>query len=147
MKYTHKIIIDLPLEETVKKMDNLDNLKKWQKGLTQARVITGKFGDVGTQTELKYDFGNRKMTLIETILETNMPHSMVAEYRTKGVLNIQNNTFTSTEDGKTIWKSDSEFKFDGFGMKMLGLLVPGTFKKQSLKYMRDFKKFAESKHV
>ena len=144
MKYTHKIIINLPLKDTISKMDNLENLKKWQKGLVEANVISGEFGKKGAKTELKYDFGNRKMTLIETILETNMPHKMLAEYKSKGVKNIQINTFKATNDGKTIWESNNEFMFEGFGMKMLGFLMPATFKKQSLKYMRDFKKFAEN---
>tara|TARA_R110002012_G_scaffold73891_1_gene187856 strand:- start:461 stop:904 length:444 start_codon:yes stop_codon:yes gene_type:complete len=144
MKYSLKIIIDLPLKETTAKMDSLENLKKWQDGLISAQVVSGNFGEQGAKTELKYDFGKRKITMIETILETEMPHHLIAEYRAPGVLNIQKNTFESTEDGKTVWRSESEFKFDGLGMKTLGLLMPGIFKKQSLKYMRDFKNFAES---
>lgn len=144
MQYTKKIIIDLPLDKTVALMDNLQNLKKWQKGLKEAKVIQGKFGEKGAKTELKYDFGKRKMTLIETILETDMPHSLVAEYTTKNVYNIQRNTFEATQDGKTIWISESEFKFEGFAMKTIGFLMPGAFKKQSLKYMRDFKNFVEN---
>ena len=65
MQYTKKIIIDLPLEKTVEFMDSLENLKKWQEGLVEAKVIRGNFGEKGAKTELKYDFGKRKMTLIE----------------------------------------------------------------------------------
>ncbi|RXG27217.1 SRPBCC family protein [Leeuwenhoekiella marinoflava] len=144
MQYTKKIIIDLPLEKTVEFMDSLENLKKWQEGLVQAKVIRGNFGEKGAKTELKYDFGKRKMTLIETILETDMPRLLIAEYTTKNVYNIQRNTFEATQDGKTIWTSESEFKFEGLAMKTFGFLIPGAFKKQSLKYMRDFKNFAEN---
>ncbi|MEH6656580.1 SRPBCC family protein [Leeuwenhoekiella marinoflava] len=144
MQYTKKIIIDLPLEKTVEFMDSLENLKKWQEGLVEAKVIRGNFGEKGAKTELKYDFGKRKMTLIETILETDMPRLLIAEYTTKNVYNIQRNTFEATQDGKTIWTSESEFKFEGLAMKTFGFLIPGAFKKQSLKYMRDFKNFAEN---
>lgn len=143
IKYTLEILVNLPLQETVKKMDSLENLKKWQEGLVEAKVISGTFGEKGTKTRLKYDFGKRKMTLTETILETEMPHKLVASYTTKGVHNIQYNYFTATEDGKTIWKSQSEFKFEGVGMKIIGFLAPKMFEKQSLKYMQEFKKFAE----
>ena len=125
-------------------MDSLENLKKWQEGLVEAKVIRGNFGEKGAKTELKYDFGKRKMTLIETILETDMPRLLIAEYTTKNVYNIQRNTFEATQDGKTIWTSESEFKFEGLAMKTFGFLIPGAFKKQSLKYMRDFKNFAEN---
>ena len=144
MQYTKKIIIDLPLEKTVEFMDSLENLKKWQEGLVEAKVILVNFGEKGAKTELKYDFGKRKMTLIETILETDMPRLLIAEYTTKNVYNIQRNTFEATQDGKTIWTSESEFKFEGLAMKTFGFLIPGAFKKQSLKYMRDFKNFAEN---
>ncbi|PHQ30342.1 SRPBCC family protein [Leeuwenhoekiella nanhaiensis] len=144
MNYSHKILIDLPLADTVSKMDSLENLKKWQEGLVEATVISGKFGEEGAKTCLKYDFGSRKMTLIETILKTNMPHELVASYTTKGVYNEQHNRFRATKDGKTIWESDSTFKFEGLGMKLVGLLFPKSFEKQSLKYMKAFKAFAEN---
>jgi hypothetical protein len=37
---------------------------------------------------------------------------------------------------------EQEFQFKGF-MKIIGFLFPGAFKKQSLKYLVDFKQFAE----
>jgi len=33
MKYTSKIIINLPREEVIKKLDNAENMKHWQRGL------------------------------------------------------------------------------------------------------------------
>ncbi len=144
MHYTHSILIDLPLEKTTALMDSLENLKKWQDGLKEATVIKGTFGEKGAQTELKYDFGSRKMTLIETIIQTDMPHELVATYTTNGVFNKQHNRFKATGNGQTIWESESEFRFEGFGMKMIGFLFPKSFKKQSLKYMKDFKRFAEN---
>jgi carbon monoxide dehydrogenase subunit G len=34
MKYTCEITIDLPREEVIRKLDNVENMKHWQKGLT-----------------------------------------------------------------------------------------------------------------
>ena len=42
------------------------------------------------------------------------------------------------------WVSESEFQFQGFGMKLFGFLMPGAFKKQSQKYLNDFKNFVEN---
>ena len=64
-------------------------------------------------------------------------------YDTKGVHNIQKNYFKDEGD-KTRWVSETEFQFSGFGMKLMGFLMPGAFKKQSFKYMQDFKAFAET---
>jgi len=43
----------------------------------------------------------------------------------------------------TLWESESEFRFDGLLMKLMGRLMPGTFRKQSRQHMQDFKAFAE----
>ena len=39
--------------------------------------------------------------------------------------------------------SKCEFQPSGFMMKTMALLMPGAFKKQSKKYMIDFKNFVE----
>ncbi|MBO6632644.1 MAG: SRPBCC family protein, partial [Psychroserpens sp.] len=67
MKYTTEIIVCLPLEEFAKKMDNPENLKHWQKGLTSAEHLSGDPGVLGSKMKLTFTFGKRKMELIETI--------------------------------------------------------------------------------
>lgn len=143
MKYQIDIFINKPLAFTIDKLDNLKHLKHWQEGLTHYTMIKGKTGEEGAKTKLEYDFGKRKMTLIETIIKNDLPHQLHASYDTQGVHNIQKNYFSQTDDGKTHWVCESEFKFEGWGMKVMGFLMPNAFKKQSLKYMRAFKAFAE----
>ncbi|NUT41969.1 MAG: SRPBCC family protein, partial [Thermoactinospora sp.] len=43
----------------------------------------------------------------------------------------------------TLWESENEYRFNGVLMKLVGLLMPGAFRKQSLQHMQDFKAFAE----
>ena len=43
----------------------------------------------------------------------------------------------------TLWQSESEYRFSGLLMRLVGLLMPGAFRKQSLQHMQDFKAFAE----
>ncbi|MCB0458291.1 MAG: SRPBCC family protein, partial [Flavobacteriaceae bacterium] len=81
--------------------------------------------------------------MTETILENNFPKTFHAAYETQGVYNIQRNFFSEINATTTEWLSESEFRFSGFGMKLLGWLMPGAFKKQSMKYLIDFKNFAE----
>ncbi len=42
-----------------------------------------------------------------------------------------------------LWVSESEYRFSGLLMRLAGLLMPGSFRKQSLQIMQDFKAFAE----
>jgi uncharacterized membrane protein len=143
MKYSTEITLNLPRAEVIRKLDNIDNMKHWQRGLVSAEHLEGIPGKIGAKMKLKYELGKRKMELIETITKSDFPHEFHANYDTKGVRNIQENYFEELPDGKTKWRSDVEFHFTGFMMKMMGFLMPGTFKKQSMKYLQDFKAFVE----
>ncbi len=143
MKYTSEIIIDLPREEVIRKLDNPDNMKHWQRGLINYEVLSGTPGQEGARMKLQYKMGKRDLELIETIINNKFPSEFHATYDTKGVHNIQQNYFHDYEGNKTKWVSESEFQFASFGMKMMGWLMPGAFKKQSQKYLQDFKNFAE----
>lgn len=143
MKYVTEITLDLPREDVIRKLDNVDNMKHWQRGLVSAEHIEGIPGNVGAKMKLSYELGKRKMELIETITNRNFPNEFHANYDTKGVHNVQHNYFEELPDGKTKWRSEVEFHFSSFMMKLMGMLMPGTFKKQSLKYLQDFKDFAE----
>ena len=144
MKYSTEIIIDLPREEVIRKLDNVDNMKHWQRGLVNYKVLQGVPGKEGTTMELEYQMGKRNVVLIETITKNVFPAEFHANYDTKGVHNVQKNFFQEMEGNKTKWVSESEFEFKGFGMKMMAFLMPGAFKKQSLKYLKDYKDFAEN---
>ena len=58
--------------------------------------------------------------------------------------NIQKNYFKEVDANTSKWISESEFQFSSFGMKLMGWLMPGAFRKQSQKYLEDFKRFAET---
>lgn len=144
MKYTTEITVAIPRSEFIEKLDNPDNMKHWQEGLINYKVISGSPGKEGTKMELNYKMGKREIVLIETIIKNNLPFEFHATYDTKGAHNIQKNYFKEVDINSTKWISESEFQFDGFMMKVMGFLMPGAFKKQSMKYLKDFKSFAET---
>ena len=143
MKYQEQIIIDLPREEVIAKFSNAENLKHWQKGFIFMKPIRGVLGEKGSQNLLKFKINGREIVMTETILKNTLPEEFSASYEAKGVYNVQQNKFTALAEDQTRWDVTSEFKFSGF-MKIIGKLMPGAFKKQSLKYLQDFKAFAES---
>ncbi|MGB5376741.1 SRPBCC family protein [Muriicola sp.] len=145
MKYITEIVIHLPLSEFIKKLNNPDNLKHWQKDLISYRHLSGNPGVEGSRMELIYKMGKREVVLIETILTRNLPHELHVTYDAKGVHNIQHNYFKAIGEDSSKWISESEFRFNGFFMKLMAFMMPGIFKKQSVKYLKDFKAFAEDK--
>ena len=53
------------------------------------------------------------------------------------------NSFETIDDDTTKWTMYSDFKCGGV-LRIMALLAPGILKKDSLKYMQQFKAFAES---
>ena len=143
MKYTTEITVEVPRPEFIEKMDSITNLKHWQQGLISYNPISGPPGQERSKMELSYRMGKRNLVLVETIMKKDLPGELHATYDTKGVHNIQKNYFKDIDGKSTLWISESEFQFSGFMMKAMGFLMPGAFKKQSVKYMQDFKTFAE----
>lgn len=143
MKYTSEIIIEVPLSQFIKKYDSHENRKLWQKGLESSEHISGEPGKIGAKMKMTYSIGNRKLSLIETITENKLPYELHAHYDTKGMHNIQENYFEETPEGHTKWTCKNEFIATSFFIHAMTLLSPKSFKKQTMAYLTNFKKFAE----
>lgn len=143
MKYTSEIKINLPLNKVIELFDNPDNLSKWMEGLKSFEPISGTPGQPGAKAKLVFQMGKRTVEMIETVTVRNLPHEFSGTYEAKGVFNIVRNKFKSLSENVTLYTSEQEFQFSGF-MKLVGFLMSGAFKKQSMKYLEDFKRFAEN---
>ena len=142
MHYTVEIDIDLPRKRVIELFDDPANMKLWQRGLQICEPLDGEPGQPGATSRLVFQLGKRKMEMIETITQRDPPESFAGTYDAKGVHNVVRNRFVELGPDKTQWISENEFVFSGF-MKVIGFLAKSAFPKQSLKYLRDFKAFAE----
>ena len=125
-------------------MDNPDNLKHWQPGLVSFEHQEGEFGKVGAKSKAIYDMGKRRIEMVETIVRRDLPDHFDAIYVAKGVWNKVENQFIELSENKTKWVKNNELKFKGLLMSVIGFLMPASFKKESFKYLENFKKFAEA---
>jgi hypothetical protein len=82
------------------------------------------------------------MEMLETIETLDLPQEYTVTYETKGVHNIVTNRFVKLPDNTTRCITETEFRFRGF-MRIMAFFMQGSFKKQSLKYLEDFREFAE----
>jgi len=142
MKYTSEIEINKPVDRVIELFDNPSNMDKWMKGLQSFEPISGKPGQVGAKSRLNFKMGKREIEMIETITVRNLPDEFSGTYEAKGVFNVVKNKFISLPDNRTKYVSEQEFQFKGF-MKIIGILMPSAFKKQSMQYLIDFKNFVE----
>ena len=143
MKYTCEIVIDLPRDVVIAKFDNPDNMKHWQPSLISFEALSGVAGQVGAKSKLRYKMGKRELVMIETITERALPDRFAGTYDADGVHNIVSNRFIVDGLNKTRWVADQEFVMQSFFMKVIGFFFPGMFRKQTMKFMLDFKAFAE----
>lgn len=144
MKYTCEIEINKPIDKVIELFDNAENLKKWMEGLQSFEHLSGEPGQPGAKSRLKFKMGKREMEMIETVTVRNLPEEFSGTYVMNGVFNIVKNKFVPISFNTTKYITEQEFQFHNPMMKLLGFLMPGMFKKQSMKFLESFKKFAES---
>jgi len=142
MKYSVSVEIEKPLDEVVALFDNRDNYKHWMEGLLNLTLLEGESGQTGAKSEYTFKMGKGEMKMVETVTSRNLPDEYAVSYAAKGVSNTVISHFHPISESKTMYTTDNEFQFSGF-MKIISFLMPGSFKKQSLKYLTDFKHFAE----
>ena len=146
MKFQLEIDINLPREQVIALFDNVENLKHWQPDLVSFEHLSGTPGQVGARSRLRYKMGKRDVELIETITVRQLPDIFAGTYKTEGVWNLIENRFVAVNARQTRWLTDNEFRCHGI-VKILSWLMPSMFKKQSFKFMQQFKAFAEGRGV
>ncbi len=146
MKYTCTIDIHLPRERVIALFDDPANLKRWQPTLRSFEPLDGQSGTVGARSKLTYKNkeGGREMVMTETIIVRELPDRFAGTYTMDGVWNMVDNRFTAVSADQTRWDAEVEFKFTNPMLTLMGWVIPGMFKKQTQKFMVQFKDFAEN---
>lgn len=142
MKFSEEILIELPREAVILKMQDQVNYNRWQRGLISCKSLCGKPGEGGSQSKLKFNWGGREVAMIETVVKIVPPKKLHTTYEANGIYITRHNNFEKIAQDRTRWILDIEFQFKGT-MRIIGLLNAGAFKKQILQYMEDFKEYAE----
>jgi hypothetical protein len=143
MRYTLSNTINKPLDEVIAKFREPDGALKWMEGLKRIEPVSGTPGEVGAKTDFYFMHKNKEMKISETILEQGLPNQIKFAYRSPMGYNEVEMRFEKLSDHSVKQISNSYFELKGF-MKVMGFLMKGFFKKQSMKYMNGFKAYAEA---
>lgn len=153
MKYTVSIEIALPLERVAQLLADPTLIPKWLRGVVLHEPLSGVHGQVGTQSRVVMQMGEQKFEATETITRrepadlSKIPKGSIVYFEreivAEGMWNAARERLTESSPNTTLWVSENEYRFSGFLMRLVGFLMPGTFRKQSLQHMQDFKAFAE----
>jgi hypothetical protein len=153
MRYTVSIEIALPRERVVQLLADPEHLPKWVHGLVLHEPLSGGHGQVGTTSRVVIRTGRQQFECTETITRREpvdlhgIPSGSVVHFDReivgKGMWSAVRERLTEAGPETTLWESESEYRFSGLVMRVVGLLMPAAFRKQSQQHMRDFKAFAE----
>jgi carbon monoxide dehydrogenase subunit G len=142
MKFYNEVEINQPIEKIISLLEDPSSFPKWYPGFTSMEPIDGPLGQEGSTALWKFKTAGIKVELIERITKRNLPHELHFTYTGKGLVNIQENYFTTTGVNGTKWILTSEYSFTG-ATKLFAWMMPGIFKKQTQKFLEQFKAFAE----
>lgn len=153
MKYTNSIEIALPREKAAQLLGDPAHLPKWLRGMVLHEPVSGIHGQLGTTSRVVMKSGKREIECTETITRRDpadlhgIPEDVVVHFDREivgqGMWSVVRDRLTEADPTTTLWESDSEYRFSGLLMRLVGRLMPGAFRKQSQQHMQDFKAFAE----
>lgn len=153
MKYTNSIEIALPQPEVAQLLADPANIPKWLRDIVIHEPVQGVHGQLGTRSRVVMQSGKRSMECTETITRREpadlreIPKGSVVHFDREivgdGMWSAVRDRLTEAGPGATLWVSETEFRFSSVLMRLVGLLMPGSFRKQSQQHMQDFKAFAE----
>lgn len=153
MKYTVSIEIALPREQVAQLLADPKQLPKWLRGLVIHEPLSGTHGQAGTTSRVVMQMGQQTFEGTETVTRREpedlraIPSGSVVHFDReivgKGMWSAVRERLTEAGPDATLWASESEYRFSGLLMRLVGLLMPGAFRRQSQLHMQDFKAFAE----
>ncbi|MEI8004895.1 MAG: SRPBCC family protein [Bacteroidota bacterium] len=144
MKFKGSIEIDRPQARVAELFADPGNLKEFQDGFIKKVLVSKQAGEEGAVSKMYYKFGKRDMELTETVIENRLPDSFLASYHHKHMDNTMKSTFVALGENKTRYDYEVEYTRVSWVIpKLMITLFSAMFKKQSDKWMNQFKAFAE----
>jgi len=153
VKYTNSIELSLPRTKVARLLADPDLIPKWLRDVVVHEPVQGVHGEVGTRSRVVMRSGDRTMEATETItrrepadlrrIPTSADVVFEREIVGAGMWSQVRDRLTELGPERTLWVSESEYRFDQLPLRLLGLIAPGMFRKQSQQHLEDFKAFAE----
>ncbi len=148
MKYKGVIDINCPLHKVAELFADPKNLKEYQEGFVEKKLVSGEEGKDGAVSKLYYKSEKYDMELTETITANRLPQTFEAFYHHKHMDNTMKCTFTALSENETRYVTEVEYtRINWIMPRLMAILFPGMYKKQGEKWMRNFKSFVEREQV
>lgn len=111
-------------------------------GLLESELLEGVAGQSGAVSQLKFKMGGRYMLMRETILENQLPTIWKARYESGKTVQFTTVRFEKSGPDTSGYCITQHFEFKGV-MRLLSVLLKGTFTRTLQQTVQGFKEFAE----
>jgi uncharacterized membrane protein len=147
LKFTCSVTIDVPRDIVTGYFRDPAHLPAWQEGFVSLTPAGGEPGQPGARAIFRYQRGRRPFQLEETILENELPKRFVASYQHTHMINTMTSQFHAPDAQSTRWEVTVEYdRFRGLLPRLMALLAPGQFRRQTQAWLDRFKRFAERRY-
>ena len=144
MKFSASVDIDLPRDKVAALFADPKHLKDYHPGFIRKELVSGTPGEKGTVSIMYYQFRKHEMELKETVLSNDLPNSFNGLYEHKHMDNTMQSTFVALNDHQTRYTADIHYTRIAWVMpRLMTIVFPNMFKKQTQKWLYSFKEFAE----
>ncbi len=144
MKYIFETEINAPIEKVTELAGNPDNRRKWMEGLESDEPLSGTPGAPGATSRLVFKTGNVTIQFIGTVITRNLPAEMIETMDAPNVLTTITRRFVALSPQRTKYVSEQAYEFKGLFNQIVGFLLQGEFKQQTLRHIENFKRFVET---
>ena len=145
MKFSGSLIINKPRQQVVDLYTDTNRLKDYQDGFVSKTLLEGNAGENGAKSEMRYEQGKRKLLLIETVVNNQLPDSFEGHYHHEHMDNTMKVSFEELENDQTRYNYEFEYTRINWVMpRLMAILFPGMYRKQGEKWMRQFKEMVEN---
>lgn len=143
-RFTCIVDIDLPRDRVIELFDDPGNMKHWQDGFESFEHVAGNPGETGAQAIIRYNMRGKKFELLETVIKRDVPREFHGTYEGDWGKNSMDNYFEEIGQTKTRWRAEVEYtQVNSLMMNIMNFLMPGMARKQTQKWLNQFKVFAE----
>ena len=143
MEYTLRLEIERPLAAIAELFGDPENFVFWHPGFLERELIDPKGERSGSRSRLRYLHNRKEIELIETIERDDLPGEYTVTYEGPGMVMRVANYFRELGPDRTEWVTVSRAHASGIVMRIIRVFMPGCFRLQTLKFMENFKTFAE----
>ena len=143
MKYTCSVEVPVSRSKCIELWFDVSKMNRWQDGFKHKTWLEGEPNAVGSIADILLSQQGRKLELRERIISNQLPDFIEGEYVHEHMTNTQKVIFEELDASTTRVITEVDYtQFNKLIVKIMAMIFPSMFRKQSQKWLDQFKEMA-----